>query len=291
MLEAVGDAYCITYRFGFNGQEKVNEIAGVGNSIYYKAREYDPRIARFKSVDPLTKKYPWYSPYQFAGNTPIQAIDLDGLEEYYTRGGELIGKYGTSTEVRIVYDDMIDRARGVTGASGTSRMGNELNNDLYKNGSAPIFNSTENAAKGWASRFNTKSINEKKEYNSYIFSTKINGKVVGSYTRPEIGMKKETRTKWSPMGLSKYHAHIHSHGDNDVDYNNESFSEEDIDLYKQIGILGYLTTPKGKLKSYNPNNAANKREKVILDKISPDKEMNVQEKEPISQYPLNGDAK
>ena len=33
------------------------------------------------SVDPLTKSYPWYTPYQFAGNLPIWAVDLDGLEE------------------------------------------------------------------------------------------------------------------------------------------------------------------------------------------------------------------
>jgi hypothetical protein len=33
------------------------------------------------SVDPLTKGYPFYTPYQFAGNNPIWAIDLDGLEE------------------------------------------------------------------------------------------------------------------------------------------------------------------------------------------------------------------
>jgi hypothetical protein len=31
-------------------------------------------------VDPLTRSYPWYTPYQFAGNTPIQAIDLEGAE-------------------------------------------------------------------------------------------------------------------------------------------------------------------------------------------------------------------
>ena len=37
-------------------------------------------VARFMSVDPLAPEYPWYTPYQFAGNTPIQAIDLDGLE-------------------------------------------------------------------------------------------------------------------------------------------------------------------------------------------------------------------
>ncbi len=35
---------------------------------------------RFLSVDPLTKKYPELTPYQFASNTPISAIDLDGLE-------------------------------------------------------------------------------------------------------------------------------------------------------------------------------------------------------------------
>ncbi|MBK8712098.1 MAG: hypothetical protein IPL97_09545 [Niastella sp.] len=38
--------------------------------------------SRFLSVDPLTSSFPFYSPYQYAGNTPIQAIDLDGLEEY-----------------------------------------------------------------------------------------------------------------------------------------------------------------------------------------------------------------
>ena len=33
-------------------------------------------------MDPLTKEYPWYTPYQFAGNKPTRFIDLDGLEEY-----------------------------------------------------------------------------------------------------------------------------------------------------------------------------------------------------------------
>jgi hypothetical protein len=44
-------------------------------------RVYDPRAGRFLSLDPLQKRYPWYTPYQFAGNMPIWAIDLDGLEE------------------------------------------------------------------------------------------------------------------------------------------------------------------------------------------------------------------
>ena len=42
---------------------------------------HDPRAGRFFAVDPLTKKYPFYSPYQFGGNKPIQFVELEGLEE------------------------------------------------------------------------------------------------------------------------------------------------------------------------------------------------------------------
>ncbi len=44
-------------------------------------RIYNASIGKFLSVDPLTSQYPWYTPYQFAGNKPINAIDLDGAEE------------------------------------------------------------------------------------------------------------------------------------------------------------------------------------------------------------------
>lgn len=37
-------------------------------------------VSRFLSVDPLTRSFPMLTPYQYASNTPIQAIDLDGLE-------------------------------------------------------------------------------------------------------------------------------------------------------------------------------------------------------------------
>lgn len=70
------------YRYGFNGKENDNEVKGEGNQQDYGMRVYDPRIGRFLSVDPITAKYPELTPYQFASNTPIQAIDLDGLEAY-----------------------------------------------------------------------------------------------------------------------------------------------------------------------------------------------------------------
>jgi RHS repeat-associated protein len=71
----------VAYSHGFNGKWNDNEVKGLGNQQDYGMRVYDPRLARFLSVDPITKDYPWYTPYQYAGNTPIQAIDLDGLEE------------------------------------------------------------------------------------------------------------------------------------------------------------------------------------------------------------------
>ncbi len=70
------------YRYGFNGKENDNDVKGVeGSQQDYGMRIYDPRLGRFLSVDPLTKEYPWYTPYQFAGNKPINSIDLDGAEE------------------------------------------------------------------------------------------------------------------------------------------------------------------------------------------------------------------
>src|SRR5690606_4639049 len=41
------------YRYGFQGQEKDDEVKGSGNSINYKYRMHDPRIGRFFAVDPL----------------------------------------------------------------------------------------------------------------------------------------------------------------------------------------------------------------------------------------------
>ena len=68
------------YRYGYNGKENDNEVKGESNQQDYGFRVYDPRVGRFLSVDPLTKDYPMLTPYQFASNMPISAIDIDGLE-------------------------------------------------------------------------------------------------------------------------------------------------------------------------------------------------------------------
>lgn len=82
-MEMVGRSFSSgDYRYGFNGKEKDSEGLGGGGATYdYGFRIYNPAIGKFLSVDPLRGSYPWYTPYQFAGNSPIKYIDLDGLEE------------------------------------------------------------------------------------------------------------------------------------------------------------------------------------------------------------------
>ncbi len=79
-------------------------MKGEGNSIDYVNRFYDNRIGRFFSKDPLFSSYPYLSVYQFASNSPINGIDMDGLEHYITTDGIYLGKPKSSTNetVRVV---------------------------------------------------------------------------------------------------------------------------------------------------------------------------------------------
>ncbi len=68
------------YRYGFNGKEKDSKEEFGSTTYDYGFRIYNPSIGKFLSVDPLTKEYAWLTPYQYASNSPIWMIDIDGLE-------------------------------------------------------------------------------------------------------------------------------------------------------------------------------------------------------------------
>jgi len=83
------------YRYGFNGKEK-DESGEFGNLTSYDfgARIYNPGIGRFLSSDFFSGKYPSSSPYSFAGNNPIIAIDVGGDSIWITPGQIERGKTG-----------------------------------------------------------------------------------------------------------------------------------------------------------------------------------------------------
>jgi hypothetical protein len=66
------------YHYGFNGQLKVNEIAGVGNHNTALFWEYDTRTARRWNPDPVL--HAWESPYAVMGGNPIWHNDVLGNE-------------------------------------------------------------------------------------------------------------------------------------------------------------------------------------------------------------------
>ncbi|MFA5417570.1 MAG: RHS repeat-associated core domain-containing protein [Bacteroidales bacterium] len=96
-----------SYRFGFQGQEMDNEVHGIGNSVNFKYRVYDPRVGRFLSLDPLSNKYPYNSTYAFSENRLFDAIELEGLEKVLLFGGnDMFSNGEVSTTLLSIQDDI-----------------------------------------------------------------------------------------------------------------------------------------------------------------------------------------
>ena len=70
-----------SYRYGFNGKEKDDELKGIGNSYDFGARMLDPRVGRWFAVDKMRMKAPSWSPYRFGFDNPMRFIDSDGNYE------------------------------------------------------------------------------------------------------------------------------------------------------------------------------------------------------------------
>ncbi len=66
------------YRYFFNGQEGDNEVFGEVANFGYEFRQYDSRLGRWWSVDPMNGKYPSMSPYTYCSNNPVILRDIDG---------------------------------------------------------------------------------------------------------------------------------------------------------------------------------------------------------------------
>lgn len=82
--------------YKYNGKE-LDTKKGL-NWYDYGARQYDPALGRFTTVDPLTEKHYEMSPYTYCGNNPIKYIDPTGM--FYT--GYTVNEKG---HIKIVSDE------------------------------------------------------------------------------------------------------------------------------------------------------------------------------------------
>jgi len=108
------------YRYGFQGQERDNEVKGNGNSINYKYRMHDPRIGRFFAIDPLAPAYPHNSPYAFSENVVINAVELEGLEKRYVFNSAWKSSQATSILKTESFEDIKLHMRSQIGSRFTS---------------------------------------------------------------------------------------------------------------------------------------------------------------------------
>lgn len=101
------------YRYGFQGQERDDEIKGKGNSVNYAYRMHDPRIGRFFAVDPLAAEYSYNSPYAFSENRTVDAVELEGLEKaisiYYHDGSGRAPLYSSNHKTVQMARDKVTR--------------------------------------------------------------------------------------------------------------------------------------------------------------------------------------
>jgi hypothetical protein len=113
----------------------------------------------------LSDSYPWYTPYQFAGNKPIWAIDLDGLEEFIRTSyfdvagnlyrteiqviGTISGSFTQWENLQIVHETFVNvDASGNAQATyiGTTQGVFTPNNSNFAIGASTAFNAQENNA-------------------------------------------------------------------------------------------------------------------------------------------------
>jgi RHS repeat-associated protein len=86
------------YQYGFNGQMKVNEWAGLGNHMDYGDRGLDTRTGRWQTPDKLQAKYPGISPYAYCANSPIVFLDPDGNDVHVYLSAKPVG----TTQIRLI---------------------------------------------------------------------------------------------------------------------------------------------------------------------------------------------
>lgn len=127
------------YRFGFQGMEMDQDVKGEGNSYSTEFRQYDARVGRWLSLDPLGDNFSNVSPLTAFNNNPVLLADHNGLlPVILTFGLEIEGNlpiFGTSLSQGFyisletgefgVYGSVFDRTVGgqILGASGTLNVG------------------------------------------------------------------------------------------------------------------------------------------------------------------------
>lgn len=87
--------YVHPYLYGGKEMEESNGL----DEYDFEARNYDPALCRFNTMDPLSEKYYSISPYAYCADNPIRYVDPDGLG--------WVGSKGEDGTISWTWDDNV----------------------------------------------------------------------------------------------------------------------------------------------------------------------------------------
>jgi hypothetical protein len=115
----------VSYRYGFNTQEKDDEIAGEGNSYTAEFWQYNSRLGRRFNMDP--RPNPNISNYVCLGNNPIGITDFKGDTIRLTGSTRHVNKMVKILEKRTGNDYDIDNRNNIIQKSATNTINDKKN--------------------------------------------------------------------------------------------------------------------------------------------------------------------
>ena len=88
-----------TMPWKFGGKE-LDQMHGL-NMYDFHARPYDARLGQFTMIDPCAEDYYEVSPYTYCHDDPVNRVDPDGKDDYFSTSGQYIKTVGTGADIYI----------------------------------------------------------------------------------------------------------------------------------------------------------------------------------------------
>ena len=88
--------------YKYNGKE-LDLMHGL-NTYDYGARQYYSILGRWDRIDPLCEKDPSINPYHYCHNNPVNKIDIDGIDDYFSTNGVFMYSSSEGSNVYVGND-------------------------------------------------------------------------------------------------------------------------------------------------------------------------------------------